>query len=197
MAGNKDGAIKSAALRIGIPEVSYREMVASGQKYCWRCRLWKPHAGFGIDRSRIDGRASACKACRKPPKQRALILENQNDYARRRYATDPGYRAERRQHAHARKRGVAPLPVEGIEALTEAFEGRCAYCPAVATTWDHLVPVSKGGRTVPGNMVPACASCNSRKRDFDVFEFMERHGIELTPALDAVMALGFEWGCLQ
>lgn len=53
---------------------------------------------------------------------------------------------------------------------------RCAYChmplaigallgnPRAATV-DHVVPVSKGGRTVAHNLAPACARCNTRKGD--------------------------------
>jgi len=62
----------------------------------------------------------------------------------------------------------------GMEYLTEQFEGACAYCPSPATTWDHVMPVSRGGRTAPGNIVPACHSCNSSKNDSDVFEWLER-----------------------
>jgi 5-methylcytosine-specific restriction endonuclease McrA len=29
---------------------------------------------------------------------------------------------------------------------------------------DHLVPLGRGGRSVRGNVVPACKDCNSRKQ---------------------------------
>jgi 5-methylcytosine-specific restriction endonuclease McrA len=77
------------------------------------------------------------------------------------YARDP---APIRIRVHARKRGVAPIPQIARELLLEQFDGQCAYCAAAATTWDHLTPVALGGRTEPGNVVPACASCNSSKR---------------------------------
>jgi 5-methylcytosine-specific restriction endonuclease McrA len=46
--------------------------------------------------------------------------------------------------------------------------GVCYYCrravgPA-ALTMDHLVPLGRGGRSVRGNVVPACKECNSRKK---------------------------------
>lgn len=99
-----------------------------------------------------------------------------------------------KQKAYARKRGLEPLPLEGIEALTELFGGACAYCPAVARTWDHLVAVSKGGKTQPGNIVPACVSCNSRKRNLDVLDFIAKYNIPISSALEGVLALGYEWG---
>lgn len=46
--------------------------------------------------------------------------------------------------------------------------GICYYCRrqvgARALTMDHLVPLGRGGRSVRGNVVPACKDCNSRKK---------------------------------
>ncbi|MCL6640637.1 MAG: HNH endonuclease [Candidatus Rokubacteria bacterium] len=46
--------------------------------------------------------------------------------------------------------------------------GICYYCRrrvgARALTMDHLVPLGRGGRSVRGNLVPACKACNTRKR---------------------------------
>ena len=39
----------------------------------------------------------------------------------------------------------------------------CAYCDALATTVDHVVPLVRGGTNYEGNLVPACRPCNSRK----------------------------------
>jgi len=46
--------------------------------------------------------------------------------------------------------------------------GSCHYCggffaPEVLTM-DHLVPISRGGKTSRNNVVPACKDCNSRKK---------------------------------
>jgi 5-methylcytosine-specific restriction endonuclease McrA len=29
---------------------------------------------------------------------------------------------------------------------------------------DHLVPLSRGGRSIKGNLVPACKACNAKKK---------------------------------
>ncbi len=46
--------------------------------------------------------------------------------------------------------------------------GVCHYCGRhvgpVALTMDHVVPVSRGGRSVRGNCVPCCKDCNNRKK---------------------------------
>ena len=46
--------------------------------------------------------------------------------------------------------------------------GKCHYCgktfPPDELTMDHIVPVARGGRSVRGNVVPACHACNASKR---------------------------------
>jgi 5-methylcytosine-specific restriction protein A len=46
--------------------------------------------------------------------------------------------------------------------------GICYYCgktfkPA-ELTMDHLIPIVRGGKSVQGNLVPACKECNSKKK---------------------------------
>lgn len=50
---------------------------------------------------------------------------------------------------------------------------RCLYCEAESPTrWDHLHAVSRGGDTVPGNLVPACQRCDDSKQDKDIDEWV-------------------------
>jgi 5-methylcytosine-specific restriction endonuclease McrA len=42
---------------------------------------------------------------------------------------------------------------------------RCGYCTARATTVDHILPRSRGGRNTWRNTVAACGPCNQRKGD--------------------------------
>ncbi len=48
--------------------------------------------------------------------------------------------------------------------------GICHYCGvkvgASALTMDHVVPVSRGGRSRKGNVVPCCDACNKTKRHY-------------------------------
>jgi 5-methylcytosine-specific restriction endonuclease McrA len=39
----------------------------------------------------------------------------------------------------------------------------CGYCGERASTVDHIVPISRGGRNTWTNTVAACHSCNARK----------------------------------
>ncbi len=41
----------------------------------------------------------------------------------------------------------------------------CSFCSGKATTIDHVIPRSKGGKNTWKNTVAACSPCNNRKRD--------------------------------
>lgn len=80
-------------------------------------------------------------------------------------------RAERR--ASTERRRLALLGGESVgvserdwQRLISRYGQRCAYCgQRRALTKDHVIPVSRGGRHAIGNILPACQSCNSSKRD--------------------------------
>lgn len=58
-----------------------------------------------------------------------------------------------------------------FDVLTQ-YNGRCAYCAKFGElTIDHLIPVSRGGRSVYHNLAPACVDCNQAKDDMTVDEF--------------------------
>lgn len=48
-------------------------------------------------------------------------------------------------------------------------EGRCYYCgrvtPGAGLTMDHVVPLTRGGRSVRSNLVTCCKECNNRKKN--------------------------------
>ncbi len=52
-------------------------------------------------------------------------------------------------------------------------EIHCLYCGAAnPSRWDHLHAVSRGGDTVPGNLVPACQRCDDSKQDKDLDQWL-------------------------
>jgi 5-methylcytosine-specific restriction protein A len=55
--------------------------------------------------------------------------------------------------------------------------GVCHYCRRAvgvkALTMDHIVPLGRGGRSVRGNVVPACKACNDRKKTLLPVEWRE------------------------
>lgn len=46
----------------------------------------------------------------------------------------------------------------------------CIYCGSRENlTFDHIIPLSRGGPDITSNLVLACRKCNSSKRDKDIF----------------------------
>ena len=86
----------------------------------------------------------------------AFVVEVDEDHARR-------------ERAKARELRRSPWWKRKISA------GRCHYCgaqvPARELTMDHVVPLIRGGRSTKGNCVPACKTCNDRKKHSLAFEW--------------------------
>ncbi len=78
------------------------------------------------------------------------------------------------------KRRARKLKVGGVlsradvRALKESADGICAYClqPAAKLHVEHCTPLCRGGTNTLDNCVMACASCNSRKGQKTVLEFL-------------------------
>ena len=68
----------------------------------------------------------------------------------------------KRERARARELRASPWWKRRIS------DGVCYYCRRLvgirALSMDHIVPLGRGGRSVRGNVVPACKDCNSRKK---------------------------------
>ena len=56
-------------------------------------------------------------------------------------------------------------------------DGVCHYCRRRvgngALSMDHLVPLGRGGRSIRGNVVPACKDCNSTKQSLLPVEWQD------------------------
>jgi len=63
---------------------------------------------------------------------------------------------------HARGAAGA-LMVAAVSRRPGRIQGTCHYCPEVATSRDHIVPLSLGGPMAQANIVMACGPCNVRK----------------------------------
>ncbi len=57
-------------------------------------------------------------------------------------------------------------------------QGRCYFCEHKFSreqlTMDHLIPLSRGGRSTKKNIVVACKQCNSLKKNLTVAEIRMR-----------------------
>lgn len=86
------------------------------------------------------------------------------------YQINPDLRLYHREKAKRRKaqnRGQTPaqIPVAALRQRFNEFGNCCTYCGAGGDMQiEHLEPISKGGAHDIGNIVPACARCNTSKR---------------------------------
>lgn len=56
-------------------------------------------------------------------------------------------------------------------------KGVCYYCghstPSKELTMDHIVPISRGGKSTKNNVVTACKGCNNKKKQLLPMEWEE------------------------
>jgi len=59
-------------------------------------------------------------------------------------------------------------------------KGVCHYCgrptPPKKLTMDHIVPVSRGGKSTRGNVAPCCKECNTAKKQLLPMEWEQYLG---------------------
>ena len=92
-------------------------------------------------------------------------------------AGPPGIGVVDYQLHRAREKGlIADLTLSQWKSIVTAFKFECVYCGfkdlQQYMCMDHLIPVSKGGGTTWRNVVPACRTCNSKKRAKDVVTWL-------------------------
>lgn len=110
-------------------------------------------------------------------------------YANKRIANNPemakiyNARSKRRNHlavaANTRRRN-ARRKANGIfqiskKELLKLSKQPCFYCGATERlTVDHVIAIARGGRDSIGNLVSACKSCNSQKRELTIMEWRKK-----------------------
>jgi hypothetical protein len=161
--GSRLGVLKIAARRIGESFDTYRARIASGEKWCIRCRQWHPIGKFAVDTSRGSGLSPACRISRSL-------------HYRQRYADDENIRQSAADRTMRRRRSIEAVPLDVRGMLLETFDGKCAYCDAPAKVLDHVISVWRGGQTVPGNILPSCRPCNASKGTKDLISWIEQTG---------------------
>lgn len=176
------GWIKGEPMRFAHGHNARRRAPAPmGYKICCRCEETQPATTefFGRDITSPDGFKYACKKCLK------TYRVEHADYAVAYYAAadKEAYRERARQwranhseelraitaRRRARKRNAeGSHTADDIERQYAAQKGKCYYCGVkVGMSYhvDHAIPLSRGGSDGPENIVIACPSCNTKKRD--------------------------------
>jgi hypothetical protein len=93
--GSAEGALRTAATRIGLTVHEYRAHIEADKKWCGGCKDWHLCADFGADRSRGDGFAKWCRTFAnergrfsyipRKPVRRKSCYPTEGDAARARY----------------------------------------------------------------------------------------------------------------
>ncbi len=136
-------------------------------KTCSHCKKELPISDFGTHKKtapngkKYDFRRHVCKPC-------------YSLYETKRKGVYSGWSLEQKQahsvHAELRRAKVDGLPKNFNSADWKTalayFDNKCAYCGEGLTKLeqDHFVPVKMQGGYTRDNIVPACTSCNSKKR---------------------------------
>lgn len=100
---------------------------------------------------------------------REKICKRQKQYLQ----TKAGKANNQRGHSKRKAREkniINTLTAEEWIDILKKYKFRCAYCGKEFTlfdreTRDHVIPISKGGDNIKENIVPACKSCNSKKKN--------------------------------
>jgi 5-methylcytosine-specific restriction endonuclease McrA len=130
-------------------------------KRCSKCHVDKPLSEF-----HNEGKFAHCKEC-----------ESRRNRA---YKASPVGKARQTLSKSRYAQRKIGLSVEDtITSHQVAFilnEGSCSYCQKPITysdaTVDHVIPHARGGSNTFSNVVCACSSCNTAKRDLPALLFM-------------------------
>lgn len=132
---------------------------------------------------------------------------DQYDYGRAAYFKE--YREanrEKRRIIDQRRRSIkqqlpATFTYQNWQQALEYFHDCCAYCGNPPNLFerssmlcqDHFKPVTKGGPYTPDNIIPACQSCNLRKKNKDAEAWLvEKFGTEHAQVVLAQIAAYFQ-----
>jgi len=178
-------ASHEAAKRLlrGVP-AKRKPLVTDDGKQCLICNDILPLTSFPPSRRGKLGLGSYCRKCNKKYHRNPAWKERRRQYTRE-------YRKRHRDRwlflhrcnmlkRRARKRSVDTGEVTNAFLETLYDQPICHYCHKETDrslrSVDHVVPISKGGIHHPSNLVMACQSCNSAKRDKSLERFLSDSG---------------------
>lgn len=156
-----------------------RSSKPAGEAYCRPCRSagLAPRKGGGHRTPCVEcGTPSSGVRCR-PCSSRARRIRPVDDYRVRRW------------HRDQAAPGLSQTAKNQLRAKWKAQHRLCAYCPALGTTIDHVVPLVRGGTNYEGNLVPCCRRCNSSKAAKLLVEWRNNKPAAQTHATGAVLTV--------
>lgn len=157
--------------------LDYAKRVAKATKhFCSAHCKRASHTGQQNPHYRGGPQLRTCKACTKKFGIYGSVRPDRGQYCSRRckvasqtkYASARERSREGGRRYETRKRAIQLISghhtkKEWVLLLTR-FDGKCAKCGSPdKITRDHIVPLSRGGSDLIGNIQPLCKSCNSKK----------------------------------
>lgn len=150
-------------------------------KLCTKCDITKPLSEFTRRKNSPDGLSYWCKLCQSkshknwrkahPKRSRTRLglprrrRKSKTTAVQRWHAKHPDSLKASRQKYRARKLGaVGVFTAEEFIALCDLVEGRCVACGEIKPLEaDHVIPLTKEGRSDLSNIQPLCKKCNMTK----------------------------------
>ncbi len=157
-------------------------------KFCSKCSAWKSLDEYGKKPDCSGGVRNICGDCEwqnnkarqaRSPESRAKAVANVRRYQKNNPEKAAATRFAGKKRRYERMMEGAGVSGEQLTELRALWGGLCAYCAAEATSFDHVVPIARGGQHAFENLVPACKPCNFSKHAKLLDEW--RPGIDLTP----------------
>lgn len=146
---------------------TYPHEFRDGKEYKW-CGSghWELVENFGIHSSRYDGLRGQCK-----------IHSNKSaQISKKKILDTPEGKSKLRTRNQQRRDGYVLWEYRDEKRAMQLYEKRCAYCGTPinhkTVQYDHILPISKGGKTIPENVIPSCMPCNNNKRAKDVISWL-------------------------
>ena len=134
-------------------------------KRCPICKIEKPFSYFSPRKRKdtIDGISSYCKdCCTKIARVRNIT------HPQKRYPSSSTQNKVNLATRRARKtKAGGSFTISEWEELKAFHNFTCLCCkkiePIISLTADHVIPISKGGKSNISNIQPLCKSCNCKK----------------------------------
>ena len=161
--------------------ISVREFssIIEGRKLCMHCKVHKELSEFSPSIRGLSGVSAYCKPCaadRYRNKENAV-----RNTAKYRLTNRAVYLANHRMNMFKRKSKIKVTDDGTVtkDFLNTLYETEtCYYCEQEVLpdkrTADHKVALIRGGLHSAANLVMACFTCNSSKRDLPEIQFKEK-----------------------
>jgi len=102
------------------------------------------------------------------------------------------YQARRRIKKHINKSGSTRIQKELFKIARPKLD-YCVYCGSTDNlTIDHIIPIDKGGTQDPKNLIRACGSCNSAKRNSFFIDWYIKSKRCKRSLIEIIIDMGFD-----